>query len=854
MKLAAILLSISVFFGCNNDPEAEVRGTGTAGAPLTEATDAAPSDSLELTTSSQTSPQVPAPRSMHVAKSLVDQCVHNFSKSGYKAKNLCQDAAQGCKRIMAVGGINSRRLNFQCMSALGRFNGHAILMIEVVDGNNLKWMCPVEPQLPSSSSNSSSSKTTNYSNIDDSLCIRTDDMTIPSESLDALNKNLCRVYGYGLPAGIELLSEGQNPQSTLDSPKFCAELYGDNLDECFKCCSGIGRASSSNSFKQFSNDCNYHCNTAQLNPYEQICNNNKRGYDVRVSVSGRGRVDVRAPVGSNIFRQGAAVDLVRDIPAGSTVSFYASPDPGSRFLGWSGACSGVSFECKLEVRGSIRVEAKFSEQSLVNVTLNVNGQGTVREVNGAEVDLKKNPLKLPVSTEVSLEAVPAKGSKFIGWSGLCSGTNPLCKFKVPANNASLTANFQATSDAPAAPSEPPAPEAPKSVLTLTKPTAATITVTIDPAGSKAVSYCVAGLSSCGYTVIIGTEISLLANPTSTLTFVGWNGGACSTVNSCFVTMDKSKSVAAIYSNTPTPSSNPNPVPSTQTVNLQVSTKGGVADGTIIGEINGKATSINCSGVCNSSVGKGVTVTLMANPKNSTFAGWNICPGTVNANKCTVTMDISKTVVANFSSGTSNPTPTQPAPSKPVPVAPAPSTTATLSVTKEGLGAVTSVHPTTSAISCGSLCSGSFNIGTYATLMATPSLGYNFVRWEGSDAVKGMETVPHLTVKFPNNMAKVVKAVFVQNKSSKAGYLNVYKNGEGSGVVLTKSDDSIYCGGSCSGSYGAASVVVLQAWVPDNFSTFKGWSGCTVVTNDNECHVSIPGGSTTNVYATFGNNF
>lgn len=50
-----------------------------------------------------------------------------------------------------------------------------------------------------------------------------------------------------------------------------------------------------------------------------------------------------------------------EVPAGSTVSVSAQADPGSAFVGWSGACSGSAPSCEVQMESSAAVRATFTQ-------------------------------------------------------------------------------------------------------------------------------------------------------------------------------------------------------------------------------------------------------------------------------------------------------------------------------------------------------------------------------------------------------------------------------------------------------------------------------------------------------------
>ncbi len=131
-------------------------------------------------------------------------------------------------------------------------------------------------------------------------------------------------------------------------------------------------------------------------------------------------------------------------------------------------------------------------------------------------------------------------------------------------------------------------------------------------------------------------------------------------------------------------------------------KGGSGSGTISSSPSG----INCGFSCLASYASGtkVTLTAAADP-GYVFTGWSggVCSGT---GQCTVTVDALKSVTAAFNQ-----------------------ITYTLSISKSGTGSGT-VTSIPYGLSCGSICSSSYVIGTSATLTATPFEGSTFTGWSG----------------------------------------------------------------------------------------------------------------------------
>lgn len=127
----------------------------------------------------------------------------------------------------------------------------------------------------------------------------------------------------------------------------------------------------------------------------------------------------------------------------------------------------------------------------------------------------------------------------------------------------------------------------------------------------------------------------------------------------------------------------------------------------------------------------------------------------------------------------------------------------------GSGVVTS---SPSGINCGSVCSGSFGVGTAVTLTASAEEGSSFEGWSGACTGAG------LTCQVTMMGARSVTARF----EAQPHILSVTKEGDGRGTV-TSSPDGIDCGSTCSAGYEPGTVVTLTA-SPSGASVFTGWSG------------------------------
>lgn len=138
------------------------------------------------------------------------------------------------------------------------------------------------------------------------------------------------------------------------------------------------------------------------------------------------------------------------------VTVTATPQGGSTFTGWSGACSGTSSTCSVVMTQSRSVRASFAGSTvprfMVTVAGGGTGSGTITSQTGVSPALSCTVTNgssgstgcsgsYLQGTSLVLTATPASGHTFAGWTGDCSGTGT-CSFSVSSNKA-VTANFNA---------------------------------------------------------------------------------------------------------------------------------------------------------------------------------------------------------------------------------------------------------------------------------------------------------------------------------------------------------------------------------------------------------------------------
>ncbi len=132
--------------------------------------------------------------------------------------------------------------------------------------------------------------------------------------------------------------------------------------------------------------------------------------------------------------------------AGTVVTLIATPNAGSTFAGWSGACSGTG-NCTVTMNANQAVTAAFNLTVTVNPTLTITtsgtGSGTVSS-SPTGTSCGSGCLSFAAGTTVTLTATPNTSSTFAGWSGACSGTGS-CTVTMNSSQA-VTATFDPTVD------------------------------------------------------------------------------------------------------------------------------------------------------------------------------------------------------------------------------------------------------------------------------------------------------------------------------------------------------------------------------------------------------------------------
>lgn len=156
------------------------------------------------------------------------------------------------------------------------------------------------------------------------------------------------------------------------------------------------------------------------------------------SGTGQGRV-VSDPAGIDC---GSTCSATLD--PGTRITLTATPERGSTFAGWTGACTGTTPSCTVTLSQALTVGARFNTavQRVLTVKKVGTGAGTVRSTQPEGViDCGTGcTASLDSGQTVTLTATAAEGSMFVRWTGACTGTQPTCTVSM-AQARTVTARF-----------------------------------------------------------------------------------------------------------------------------------------------------------------------------------------------------------------------------------------------------------------------------------------------------------------------------------------------------------------------------------------------------------------------------
>ena len=126
---------------------------------------------------------------------------------------------------------------------------------------------------------------------------------------------------------------------------------------------------------------------------------------------------------------------------GTAVLLTTTPDTDSRFVEWTGACSGMDV-CHLTLDADKTVGARFNLTRTLSVAFVIAGTGSVVTSMPSGLDCTANcSADFDDGTTVTLTPIPDPLAVFIGWeSGPCSGTSD-CTMTL-SSDVTIIAHFE----------------------------------------------------------------------------------------------------------------------------------------------------------------------------------------------------------------------------------------------------------------------------------------------------------------------------------------------------------------------------------------------------------------------------
>ena len=283
--------------------------------------------------------------------------------------------------------------------------------------------------------------------------------------------------------------------------------------------------------------------------------------------------------------------------SGTSVLLTATPAANYILNAWSGCDSQVGNTCTVAMNRNRSVIAYF--QNVWTLSVTTSGSGTITSTDGYINCGPTCSHIYPVGSTVVMNATPAQGWAFTGWSGACTGTGS-CTVAMTQAQA-VGATFQ-------------------QVYPLSVAVTGSGTVT----SSDGLINCG---TSCSHLYLSGTSVTLTATPSAqNVVLTQWLGCDRVTGNVCTVSMYAARSVSATFK---------------VTYSLTVSTSGS-------GTVFSGDSHINCGSACSYSYPAGTVLALTAMPANGwTVGNWTGCQN-IQRNVCTVTISAATSVSAAFS--------------------------------------------------------------------------------------------------------------------------------------------------------------------------------------------------------------
>ncbi|KPA16557.1 conserved hypothetical protein, secreted [Candidatus Magnetomorum sp. HK-1] len=129
--------------------------------------------------------------------------------------------------------------------------------------------------------------------------------------------------------------------------------------------------------------------------------------------------------------EGSLSENTQTVEYGTTLLVKATPSENSTFIGWSGDAQGNNDAVLNNITSDKSITAQFDKKTfIVSISKNGTGDGTFSEKTQT----------VDYGTNLTVKAIPAESSAFMGWSGDASGTDDAFLSNITSNK-SITATF-----------------------------------------------------------------------------------------------------------------------------------------------------------------------------------------------------------------------------------------------------------------------------------------------------------------------------------------------------------------------------------------------------------------------------
>jgi M6 family metalloprotease-like protein len=250
------------------------------------------------------------------------------------------------------------------------------------------------------------------------------------------------------------------------------------------------------------------------------------------------------------------------LPTSNPLAMVATPATGTTFVQWTGACSGRSSSCSLNMQQSRSVGAIFARLVPVGGISGGSGASGSRFVLAVQVAAGATRLDVSLSggtgdPDILVVREQLPSDALVGTAGTCfsdnSGTTESCSIQNPASGTWFIGifGFAAYSGVTVRATVVGGTTTFTQPLTIQGwadgPSNVGGTVTSNSGGLNCTVQNLVGTGSCSAPVTAGSTVSLTASANSSSVFGGWLNDGCAGTGTCTVTVSEPSFVVPIFS-------------------------------------------------------------------------------------------------------------------------------------------------------------------------------------------------------------------------------------------------------------------------------------------------------------------